>query len=169
MHSNCLTPAEIADLLGALKPSDRLRILGLLPSEIVGDEIRTSLIKAIAEKDLIQAAATLDPDDLAYIIAKLPERACEQVIQTLSQTDRRRLEQALSYPEGTAQPDAHRYDYRPPGCYPRRSPKIHSRGELPDLTDSLYVVDGNDRLLGILPFSTLLTCAPNKTVRADAH
>ncbi|MFN3919173.1 MAG: magnesium transporter [Methylohalobius sp.] len=172
-----LTPAEIADLLEALPPSDRLGIWRLLPPEAAGevlvelsDEVRTSLIRAIEEtdlEDLVQAAGTLDPDDLAYIIEELPEKVREQVVRTLSQTDRRRLEQVLSYPEDTAGSLMHTdtITVRPDVTLEVVLRYIRRRGELPDLTDSLYVVDGNDRLLGILPLAVLLTSDPRKAVR----
>ncbi len=172
-----LTPAEIADLLEALPLSDRLRVWRLLPPETagevlveLGDEVRASLIRAIEQtdlEDLVQAAGTLDPDDLAYIIEELPEKVREQVVRTLSQTDRRRLEQVLSFPEDTAGSLMHTdtLTVRPDVTLDVVLRYLRRRGELPDLTDSLYVVDGHDHLLGILPFSLLLTSSPKKTVR----
>ncbi len=172
-----LTPAEIADLLEALTPADRLSIWRLLPSEIAGeglvelkDEVRASLIRAIEEtdlEDLVQAAGTLDPDDLAYIIEELPDKVREQVVQTLSQTDLKRLEQVLSYPEDTAGSLMHTdtITVRPDVTLDVVFRYLRRHGELPDLTDSLYVVNGNDRLIGTLPLSILLTSDPKKTVR----
>nr|BAL56680.1 magnesium transporter [uncultured Gammaproteobacteria bacterium] len=172
-----LTPAEIADLLEALPPGDRISIWRLLPPETagevlveLGDEVRTGLIRAIEQtdlEDLVQAAGSLDPDDLAYIIEELPEKVRDKLIQTLSQTDRRRLEQVLAYPEGTAGSLMHTdtLTVRPDVTLDVVLRYLRRRGELPDLTDSLYVVDGNDHLLGILPFATLLTRDPKKTVR----
>ncbi|BCX81488.1 magnesium transporter [Methylomarinovum caldicuralii] len=172
-----LTPAEIADLLEALKPADRLVVWRLLPPEVAGEvlvelheEVRGSLIKALEKtdaEDLIEAAGALDPDDLADIVEDLPETIRDKVVQALSHHDRRRLERVLTYPEDTAG-SLMRTDtitVRPNVTLDVVLRYLRQRGELPDLTDALYVVDKDDRLIGILPLSVLLTSDPNKTVR----
>ncbi len=172
-----LTPGEIADLLEALKPADRLVVWSLLPSEVagevlveLGEEARTSLIKGIEKtrsKELAEAAGTLDPDDLADILEDLPAKIREQVIRTLNQSDRSRLERVMSFPEDTAGNLMHTdtITVRPHVTLDVVLRYLRRRGDLPDLTDSLYVVDKDDRLIGILPLSVLLTNAPDKTVR----
>ncbi|BCX89850.1 magnesium transporter [Methylomarinovum tepidoasis] len=172
-----LTPAEIADLLEALKPSDRLVVWRLLPPEVAGEvlvelheEVRTSLIKALEKtdaEDLIEAAEALDPDDLADIVEDLPETIRDKVVQALSRHDRSRLERVLTYPEDTAG-SLMRTDtitVRPDVTLDVVLRYLRQRGELPDLTDALYVVDKDDRLIGVLPLSVLLTSDPHKTVR----
>jgi len=171
-----LAPAEIADLLEALKPDDRLVVWRLLPPEVAGevlvelhDEVRTGLIKAIEKTDagnLIVAAETLDPDDLADIVEDLPETIRDRVVQALSRHDRNRLEKVLTYPEDTAGSLMHTDTVivRPHATLEVVLRDLRQRGELPDLTDSLYVVDQDDRLIGILPLSVLLTSDPGKTV-----
>ena len=172
-----LTPGEIADLLEALKPPDRVVVWSLLPSESagevlveLGEEARNSLIRQIDEKssqELTDAAVSLDPDDLADIVEDLPEKIREQVIRTLSQNDRSRLERVLSYPEDTAGNLMHTdtITVRPNVTLDVVLRYLRRRGELPDLTDSLYVVDNDDHLIGVLPLAVLLTNSPYKTVR----
>ncbi|WP_022947729.1 magnesium transporter [Methylohalobius crimeensis] len=172
-----LTPAEIADLLEALAPATRLTVWRLLPADTGGailvelhDEVRVGLIKAIEKtnlEDLVQAAGTLDPDDLADIARELPEQVREQVIQTLSQIDRNRLERILSYPEGSAGSLMHTdaITVRSGVTLDVVLRYLRRRGALPDLTDTLYVVDRSDRLVGTLTLSTLITGDLQKTVQ----
>ncbi len=174
---HALTPAEIADLLEALKPKDRLVIWRMLPPEVAGEvlvelneEVRAGLIKAIEttdSEDLVEAAGTLDPDDLADIVEDLPEKIRQQVVQALSQHDRGRLEKVLAYPEDTAGNLMHTdtITVRPDVTLDVVLRYLRLRGEMPDLTDSLYVVDKDDKLIGILPLSILLTADPDKTVK----
>ncbi|GAB4351876.1 MAG: magnesium transporter [Methylohalobius crimeensis] len=172
-----LTPAEIADLLEALSPTTRLTVWRLLPADTGGavlvelhDEVRVGLIKTIEKtemEDLVQAAGTLDPDDLADIARELPEQVREQVVQTLSQIDRNRLERILSYPEGSAGSLMHTdaITVRPDVTLDVVLRYLRRRGALPDLTDTLYVVDRSDRLVGTLTLSTLITGNLEKTVQ----
>ncbi len=172
-----LTPAEIADLIEALKPKDRLVIWRMLPADIAGEvlvelheEVRAGLIQAIEKTDaenLVEAAEALDPDDLADIVEDLPETIRDRVVQALSRHDRSRLERVLTYPEDTAG-SLMRTDtitVRPDVTLDVVLRYLRQRGELPDLTDALYVVDKDDKLIGILPISLLLTSDPGKTVR----
>ncbi len=172
-----LTPAEIADLIEALKPKDRLMIWRMLPADIAGEvlvelheEVRASLIQAIEKTDaenLVEAAEALDPDDLADIVEDLPETIRDRVVQALSRHDRSRLERVLTYPEDTAGNLMHTdtITVRPDVTLDVVLRYLRQRGELPDLTDSLYVVDKDDKLIGVLPLSVLLTSDPGKTVR----
>ncbi len=172
-----LTPAEIADLIEALKPKDRLVIWRMLPADIAGEvlvelheEVRAGLIQAIEKtdaEDLVEAAEALDPDDLADIVEDLPETVRDRVVQALSRHDRGRLERVLTYPEDTAGNLMHTdtITVRPDVTLDVVLRYLRQRGELPDLTDSLYVVDKDDKLIGVLPLSVLLTSDPSKTVR----
>ncbi|KFI21454.1 magnesium transporter [Nitrosococcus oceani] len=161
-----LHPAEVAHLLESLPPSTRLLAWRLVGTEhqgvvlsYVGDEVRSDLMDNIAVEDLASLTENLDPDDLANILRELPEAAIEQILHTMDAQNRRRLETVLSYPEDTAgglmntdtitvRADVtldvvHRY--------------LRLLGTLPDTTDSLFVVDREDKYQGILRLTTLLT------------
>ena len=52
--------------------------------------------------ELLNATEGMELDDLADVVADLPESITQQVIRSLDQRDRERLEQVLSYPEDSA-------------------------------------------------------------------
>ena len=53
-------------------------------------------------EELLQATENLDTDDFADILQQLPKKVLQEVLNSLRQQDRERVEQVLSYPEDTA-------------------------------------------------------------------
>lgn len=171
---NSLSPAEISDLLQSLPPAKRRLVWGLVDSEYdgevlvhVNDEVRASLIKDMDPEELVAASGTLDIDDLADIIEDLPETVVQEVLRSMDKENRERLEQVLTYPEDSAgglmNPDM--VTVRADVSLDVVLRYLRLRGELPEATDTLYVVNRRGRYLGWLPLATLLTSDPSLSVR----
>ncbi len=171
---NSLSPAEIGDLLQSLPLAKRQIAWNLVDSEYdgevlvhVNDEVRASLINDMDAEELVAASGSLDIDDLADIIEDLPETVAQEVLRSMDKENRERLEQVLAYPEDSAgglmNPDA--VTVRADVSLDVVLRYLRLRGELPEVTDTLYVVNRRGRYLGWLPLATLLTSDPSLTVR----
>ncbi|WP_076415900.1 magnesium transporter [Shewanella sp. UCD-KL12] len=133
----------------------------------LGEELKDSLIKQMTPQRVAKAAEGMDTDDLAYILRSLPDSVFNQVLQSMSSQDRARVEQALSYPDDTAGSimNTDTVTLRPDVNIDVILRYLRIRGELPEATDTLYVVDKRDSLLGGVRISDLLTCNPDSSVR----
>ncbi len=163
---NEMHPAEIAHVFEALKPSDRGIAWPLIDSELRGEtlvelneEVRRELIDATNTDELVDAVESLETDDLADLVDDLPETALHQILESMDYQDRQRLESVLSYDEHTAGGlmNTDTLTISPEVTLNVVFRYLRMRGEIPDLTDSLMVVDQDDKYLGILPLSLLLT------------
>jgi magnesium transporter len=163
---NALHPSEIALILESLQRAEREIAWHLITASLRGavlvelnDEVRTGLIESTTTEDLVDAAETLETDDLADLVEGLSDEALEQVLNSMDSQDRQRLESVLCYDENTAgglmNIDTLTVRQDVPLDVVLRYLRL--RGEIPDLTDSLMVVDRSDRFLGVLPLSILLT------------
>ncbi len=170
---NSLHPAEVADMLEALKPLYRELVWELIESESRGevlvelnDEVRTSLIETTGTEDLIHAANTLETDDLADILQDLPNVVIQEVLLSLSNQDRNRLETVLAYDEDCAGGlmNTDTVTVRPDVTLDVVLRYLRKRGEIPEQTDNLIVVDRTDHYIGLLPLSSLLTNEESLTV-----
>lgn len=170
---NNLCPAEIANVLEALRPSYREIVWHLIDQDLTGeilvelnDEVRSRLIEATDAQDLVNAAEKLEADDLADIIDDLPDVVLGQVLKSMDNQDRQRLETVLSCDEDSAGGlmNVDTVTIRPDVSLDVVLRYLRARGEIPDFTDSLIVVDGDDRYLGVLPLSLLLTNNVHQTV-----
>jgi magnesium transporter len=169
-----LHPAEIALLLESLPQPERNVVWQLISDEDEGeilvelnDEVRTGLIEKMATEEVVAATEGMELDDLADLVADLPESASRQIIESLSQQDRERLESVLSFPEDTAgglmDPDT--ITVRPDVNLDVVLRYLRRSEELPDNTAAVFVVDREGRYVGALYITRLLTRDPESTVR----
>ena len=173
---SALHPAEIALLLESLPPRPRLLAWELVESGTQGDvlvelseEVRSELLAGMQPDELVAATEGLATDDLADLLADLPEAVMRQVLRSMDQQDRDRVSRVLEYPEDTASGlmNTDTVTVRPDVPLEAVLRYLRMRGELPEPTDRLFVVDRNDRYLGALPVTRLLTADPESVVSAQ--
>ncbi|MEM7721216.1 MAG: magnesium transporter [Pseudomonadota bacterium] len=104
-----LHPADIADLLEQVSSSEREAWLWLWSRRIDGDVLseldtglRDEVISLLPENVLADAVRELDSDDVVDLVEDLEDDQQEAILDALDATDRVAVEQALSYPEGSA-------------------------------------------------------------------
>lgn len=169
-----MVASDIALILESSPPRTRQVLWQLIDQEQtgeildeLGEELKDSLIQSMDPQRLGRAAAGMDTDDLAYILRSLPDTVFKQVLHSMSSQDRDRVEQALSYPEDTAGSimNTDTVTLRPDVNIDVILRYLRTRASLPTATDTLYVVDKQDHLLGGIELTTLLTCDPSVSVR----
>jgi magnesium transporter len=170
---NSLHPAEIASLLESLPPTQREIVWELVDPELEGDvlvelndEVRAKLISGMDAEELIAATEGMEVDDLADFIGDLPETLNERVLQSLDAQDRERLSAVLQFGEDSAGGlmNLDTVTVRPDVTIEVVLRYLRMRGELPDRTDRLFVVNRHDKYLGGVDITRLLTEDPEKTV-----
>lgn len=163
---NALHPAEIAGLLESLPPPQRELAWELVDPELdgevlveLGEDVRAELMRDMETHEIVAAAEGLDVDDLADLLADLPEAVTRQVLRSMDQQDRVRLTAVLGYPEDSAGGlmNTDTVSVRPDVTVGVVLRYLRMRGELPQRTDCLFVVDRHDHYLGVLPLTRLLT------------
>ena len=163
---NTLSPAEIGNLLESLPLGKRIVVWGLVDPDDdgevlvhVGDEVRESLIAEMDPDEIVAAVEDLDIDDLADLVEDLPSTVIDEVLKSMDRENRDRLEQVLSYPEDTAgrlmNPDV--VTVRADTTVDVVLRYLRLRGELPEHTDYLYVVNRRHQYLGRIGLAQLLT------------
>lgn len=104
-----LHAADIADLLEQISRSERERLIRLYDREFDGeilselnDSIREEVIAQLEPQILADAVRDLDSDDVVDLIEYLEEPQQEAILGALEDADRIAVQQAMSYPEGSA-------------------------------------------------------------------
>ncbi len=168
-----LHPADIAHLLGGIPPAQREAVWKEVDTTKMGEvllelpeAIRAELIQLLDDKTLIAAVGTLDTDDIADLIPDLSDQLIAEILFALDKQDRQRLDTVLSYPDDTAgglmNVDA--VTVRENITIEVVLRYLRRRGELPEHTNSLFVVDRTDRLVGVLSVAKLLTSSVDARV-----
>ncbi len=168
-----LNPAEIGSLIESLPPGEREIIWALVDPDDVGEvllhlneELRAHLIDKMDTDAVVAAAEGLDIDDLADFIDDLPEKLTQQVLSTMDEANRARVQQVLSYDYDTAGGlmNTDTVSIRPNVTVDVVLRYLRMRGDLPDHTDALFVVDRYGHFLGQVKLTELVTEPPEKTV-----
>lgn len=168
-----LHPSEIADLLESLPARDRENLWELIGSELEGevlshaqDGVRSGLLEQMQPHEVAAATENLETDDATDIIQDLADDVVDEVLGSMDEHNRVRLEKALSYPEDTAGGLMNTlvlsvYDNVDISVVIRY---LRMKGEVPEKSDSLIVVDRDNHYQGMLPFVKILTSDPSARV-----
>ncbi|MDN0073358.1 magnesium transporter [Crenobacter sp. SG2303] len=168
-----LHPADIAYILEALPLHERLLVWGLVRSEDdgeilleVSDAVRESLIEAMDSDELVAAVEDLGADELADLAPDLPRQVVYEVMGSLDDEERARLQSALSYREDQvgALMDFELVKIRADVSCEVVLRYLRRFDELPDHTDKIFVIDDDERLKGVLSIRKLLVSDPDAKV-----
>jgi len=161
--------ADIAHVLEGLPLDDRMTVWREVAAESAGDvfvevseAVRGSLIEGMEQAALVEVLTRLDPEDLAYVSAALPDEVRARVEQRLEQSERTIFEDSIRFPRSSV-------GYVMTREWVEVSDQ-HSVGDalvslrrldaMPPQTDHLYVVDVRHVLRGVVPLPVLLVSEP---------
>ncbi len=170
---NSLHPSEVARLLESLPLKKRAMLWEIVDSEIEGDvlvevaeEVRDGLIEGMATEELVAAVDGMEVDDLADLLVDLPEAVTDEVLQSLDKQDQERVQQVLAYDEESAGGlmNVDILTVRPDVTLEVVARYLRAVGDIPDGTDSIFVVSRDNTYIGSLFLSRLLTNDPDEMV-----
>ena len=169
-----LKPADLADVLESSPPAQRRTLWNLLDDDQQGgiiqhidEDVVPSILDDKSGHEIANVLDGADDDDITDILQQLPATQTRQVLQAMDAQDRSRVESLLSYPEDTAGGlmDTNTISVRAEVTIDAVLRYLQGHSEIPPMTDSIFVVDTNDELAGLLPLSTILVSDPALTVR----
>ncbi|MGF1752495.1 magnesium transporter [Vibrio makurazakiensis] len=168
-----MEPEDIAHLLEASPRKSREVLWQLTDPEDYGEildelneDVKDALVSKMAPETLAEATEGMETDDVAYVLRSLPDDVSREVLSQMDSADRALVETALSYPEDSAGAlmNTDVVTIRGDVDIDVVLRYMRMRGELPEATDVLYVIDENNRLIGNLPITALITTQPDIAV-----
>ena len=171
---NHLPAPTISHLLESSPKKTREVLWALIDKDNIGDvlnylniDLQTDILEKLSPAEVVSITEGLDTDDTADILQNLPEQVIQQVLGNMRAQDRKRLEAVLSYPEDTAGGlfNTDTITVRRNHTLDVVLRYLRRHDEIPEMTDSIWVVDRNDMLVGVLPLRKLLVSDPDLTVQ----
>jgi magnesium transporter len=170
-------PADIADSLDALPPEHAVIVFGLLADETAsevldetGSLIREELVEKIDDERLAHLLNVLPMDDAAEFLDQLSDETSDRLLGLMETEEAEEVREILSYRDETAGrlmnqdvATLRRYwtvaealDYI----------RLLVEAEETETIHYLYVVDREERLIGVVPIRTLLLALPHQTIES---
>ncbi len=174
MLNKGLRPAEVAHLLEKTPPRERQILWNLLNQELegevlqyLGDDAQAEILSRMEASEVLAITESLETDDMADILQQLPERVMKELLKIMDRENRERVEQVLSYPEDTAGGlmNTDTVTIRPDITAETVLRYLRRHKEIPETTDTLFVVSRKGSYIGVLPLTRLLTTDPDVLVR----
>jgi len=162
-------PVDMAEILSQVSMQERTALLSKLDEETAGDVIGElddeTAARIISEMEPEKAADVLehmDPDEAADVLGDLPEKKAVELLSRMDREEAEEVRELLEHDEDTAG-GLMTTDYIsfPPDMTAEEVMK-ELRLVAPDIEMIyyLYVVDREDRLLGVLSLKDLILAAP---------
>src|SRR5664279_1072825 len=125
--------------------------------------VHESLISSMDTEELVAAAETLDAEEIADLAPDLPQEVMDDVFSGLALEEREQLRAAMSFEDDMvgALMDFEDLQVRPDVTLEVVLRYLRRFEELPSQTDQLFVVDRDEKLLGVLPVNRLIVNEPD--------
>jgi Mg/Co/Ni transporter MgtE/sporulation protein YlmC with PRC-barrel domain len=173
-----LHPADVADILEQLSPSQRAAVFTHLENEAAADtiseledDLQADVIDDLSESRASDLLAVMDPDDAADIIGDLPYDKAERLLRLMGVADASAIRSLLGYREKTAggimTPEV--TTVAEDMTVQEVIDKMRSESAEHESVYYVYVVEADRRLLGIISLRDLLMAAPDTLVSEIAN
>ena len=167
-------PADIAAIVNDLPEESQIFAFKHMSDEIASEvlaemheEVREEILEHFNQERLVRIIDEMDTDEAADIISDLDEDVSRHVLEHIDHEDSENLRQLLAYDEesagGLMQTEiiAVNQDMRRDELIEL----IRENAEEVENIHYVFVVDGENRLIGVLDLVQLLLCAPRKQAK----
>lgn len=164
-HVARLHESELGDLLEAIQPEQRRRLVTLLGDDFdlaalteVDEAIRLDIVEHLPNDQIAAALGEMDSDDAVYILEDMDEEDQEEILAKLPFTERVRLRRSLDYPESTAGRRMQTEFVAVPPFWTVGQTIDYMRDDedLPESFSQIFVIDPTFRLLGAIDLDRIL-------------
>jgi len=157
--------SEMGDLLEALAPEHRHRLIELLGSSFdfaalteVDEAVREEILEELETAAVAEGVRELDSDDAITILESLPEDEQAEVLDQLPAIERVALQRSLDYPEDSAGRRMQTEFIAVPPFWTvgQTIDFMRETEDLPETFYEIFVIDPAAHLLGAVPLDKLL-------------
>jgi magnesium transporter len=170
-----LHPADIADVIGQVGPRERAAVLAALNANLAADtlqemdeELRTAALQEMPLERAAKVLERIEADEAADILSELPDALAQELLALLPDKREQDLRRLASHPEHTAG-SLMTTDFV---MLPRKATAGKAldwiRRERPEqhMMTYLYIVDQDERLVGVVSLRDLVLAAPDDQMTA---
>lgn len=166
--------ADIAEIINELDGDDGKYLFRLLENEQAADtlteldeDVREELLESLTTREIAAHIEEMDSDDAADVVSELPEEKQREVISQIEDKAQvSDIEALLNYEEGTAGAIMAREYVKANLNWPvdRCIVQLRKQAQEVEHVYTVYVVNDEDQLEGLLSLKSLLVANPKQTI-----
>jgi magnesium transporter len=160
-----LHEADLGDLIAALAPEDRVRLVELTGTDFdfsalneVDDAVREEILEELEPETVAEGVRELESDDAVELLEALDQEDQEEILEHLPPSERDVLERSLDYPEGSAgrRMQSEFIAVPPEWTVGQAIDYMRETPDLPERFYEIYAVDGARHWQGAISLAALL-------------
>jgi CBS domain-containing protein/sporulation protein YlmC with PRC-barrel domain len=168
-----LHPADIAEILSDLTPRAGEALIGSLDNEMVADtleefepEFQASMLNIFDDERAADVLEAMTPDDAADLLGELPPERREELLRLMEEEEEEEVRELLAYAEDTAGGlMTTEYVTVPPEITAAQAIELlREEARKAETIFYVYVVDGEEHLLGVFSLRELILAQPGAKV-----
>jgi magnesium transporter len=177
-HFSALYPADIAEIFNELAIEEAKYVYSQLDEQIAADvlvelddDVRENFLASLTSKEIAEHIDNMDSDDAADVIAELPDKLQDEVLSQMEDSEQASdIVDLLNYDENTAgglmATELVRVHVNSNAIECVR--EIRAQADAVENIYAIYVVDDDEKLVGVLPLKKLII-SPKDSKVADIY
>ena len=176
-HLEEMHPADLADIVEDLSPEDREAIFETIDSEVAAEtlsevepDIQASILESLETEKAAEILEEMSPAEAADALNELEEDTKAEILEELDSEPKSELEGLLEFHETSAGGMMYtEYIALPEDADVATAlAAVREMTELLEFQNVLLLVDGEERLKGVVPLARLFTAEPETPLRGLA-
>jgi CBS domain-containing protein/sporulation protein YlmC with PRC-barrel domain len=173
-----LHPADLAEIISDLSPTDSSKLLETLDIKTVADtleevepDFQASLVEDMADEKVADVLEEMSPDAAADLLAELPEERSQELLNLMEHEGAQDVRELLAFPEDSAGGlmNTEYVAIRPDLTAEHVMDLLRKTAHEAETIFYVYVTDDEEHLLGVFSLQTLVLANPKARVDEFMH
>ncbi len=157
-------PADLADIVEDLGPADREAIFENIDSEVAADalsevdpDIQASILESLETEKAADIVEEMAPDEAADVLAGLEEETSHDILEEMEHEPKSEVSELMEFDEDTAggMMNTEYVALPEPSTVADAINALKTNEELLESLNTIFLVDGSERLTGAVPLARL--------------
>lgn len=169
-----LHPADLADIVEELGSEDREAIMRAIDSEVAADtlsevdpKMQASILESMDAEKAADIVEEMAPDEAADVLAELEEETSEEILQEMETEPKTEVRELLEFGEDTAGGlmNTEYVHLHENATVADAVAALRGNEELLESLNTLFLVDGEGRLVGAVPVARLFVASESALLK----
>lgn len=167
-------PADLADIVEELSPDDREAIIETIDPEVAAEalsemdmDVQASILESLETERAAEIIEEMSPDEAAHVLAELEEETSSEILDELTEESKSEVSELIEYREHTAGALMNtEYVALPQTATVQDAiESLRQNEELLEVLNTIFLVDGEERLTGTVPLARLFVAPGGEAVK----